>query len=281
MVRLPDISRPPLRYHGGKWQLADWIISQMPVHQVYCEPFGGGASVLLSKQRCFLEVYNDLNSDVVNFFQVLRDQPDDLVRSINLTPYSREEFVRCKRATGGSALERARCFYAVSWQSRGAAGMKEQGGWRHVTKYGTRHSTPGEDFQNTEHLYAIAARLKQAQIENLPAIECMKKYDGVDTLHYVDPPYLIATRGNKGTLHKYKHDMADEHHIELLEFLNGLKGMVMLSGYDHPLYRELLPKWKAHQKNVNKDNHAGRAKEMVWMSPSAALRGIQKNIFDI
>lgn len=281
MTRLPSIQRPPLRYHGGKWQLADWIISVMPQHKVYCEPYGGGASVLLSKPSTFLEVYNDLNGDVVNFFSVLRDHTEELVRLIDLTPFSRDEFVRCKKnaTADASDIERARRFYVVSWQSRGAAGMQEQGGWRHVTKYGTRHNTPGDDFNNTGHLYAVAQRLKKCQIENLPALDCIVKYDSPDTLHYVDPPYVLRTRGAKGTLHRYRYDMEDGDHIALLATLKTLKGMVILSGYDDPIYHELLPEWAVHKKEVSKDNHAGKAKEVLWVSPNAVLPGIQQTIF--
>ena len=85
--------RPLLRYHGGKWLLAPWIISHFPAHRVYVEPFGGAASVLIRKERSYAEVYNDLDSEVVNLFRVLRAQPDDLVHAIELTPFARDEFV--------------------------------------------------------------------------------------------------------------------------------------------------------------------------------------------
>lgn len=273
MTRQPiiKISRPPLRYHGGKWKLADWITGLMPEHKSYCEPFGGGASVLLSKTPCKLETYNDLNGDIVNFFQVLRDQTEALVRAIDLTPFSREEFARCKVATGGDEVEQARRFFTISWQSRGAAGMAAKGGWRHVTRHDTRHNTPYDDFNNTEHLFMVAARLKKCQIENLPALEVIRKYDGEDTLFYVDPPYLLGTRGSKGTLHKYVFDMDDDQHVVLLETLRTVRGMVMLSGYDHPMYHDMLPKWRVFRQKAMKNHYAGEATEIMWISPNAAL----------
>src|SRR5574343_303278 len=104
-----NITRPALRYFGGKFRLAPWIISQFPPHTVYVEPFGGGGSVLLRKLPAYHEVYNDLDGDVVNFFRVLREQPDELLRAIDLTPYSREEQRQAFDANDEpSSLDRAR-----------------------------------------------------------------------------------------------------------------------------------------------------------------------------
>src|SRR5690606_29888203 len=89
------VKRPALRYHGGKWRLAKWIISHFPQHRIYTEVFGGGGSVLLQKQRCYAEVYNDKWDIVVNVFQVLRDNPEQLRRALELTPFSRTEFNTC------------------------------------------------------------------------------------------------------------------------------------------------------------------------------------------
>lgn len=92
MIATNEIKRPALRYYGGKWKLAPWIISHFPAHKNYVEPCGGAASVLLQKPRSPLETYNDLDGNVVNFFRVLRDRPDELIRKIRLTPWARAEY---------------------------------------------------------------------------------------------------------------------------------------------------------------------------------------------
>jgi len=103
------------------------------------EPFGGAASVLLRKAPAFLEVYNDLGNDVVNFFRILRERPSELISAIDLTPYSRSEFLQAQE-TCADDLERARRFYVWSWQGRGRGGVKEPGGWRFMSR-NTRSQT--------------------------------------------------------------------------------------------------------------------------------------------
>lgn len=114
---METVKRPALRYHGGKFRIAQWIINQFPEHLCYVEPFGGGGSVLLRKSPAKIEVYNDLNGGVVNFFRVLRERPADLIAAIELTPYSRKEFIQAQEPCD-DPLERARRFYVWSWQGR-------------------------------------------------------------------------------------------------------------------------------------------------------------------
>src|SRR5688572_25383452 len=102
-----SVSRPILRYHGGKWMLAEWIISFFPEHEIYVEPYGGGASVLLRKSRSHAEIYNDLDEEVVNLFRVCRDNSSELIRHLELTPYSRSEFEMSYNIVECSSIERA------------------------------------------------------------------------------------------------------------------------------------------------------------------------------
>ena len=260
---MSEVTRPALRYHGGKWRLAPWIISFFPEHICYVEPFGGGASVLLRKTPSFAEVYNDLNGDVVNFFTVLREEPDALLRAIELTPYSRQEYRDARQLDhGDNEIERARKFYVWAQQGRGRAGAEEPGGWRFMSK-ATRFRTPAQDWCEHEHLWLIVQRLKRVQIESDDAATVIRRYDGPGTLFYVDPPYVGSTRGR----HLYRFDMDDEQHVDLAGLLHEVQGAVIVSGYPSALYDRLFADWRREERVVMKDNQAGAATEVLWLSP--------------
>ena len=180
----PD--RPVLRYYGGKWRLAPWILRHFPPHEVYVEPFGGSAAVLLQKPESPLEVWNDLGLEVYNFFAVLRDEAlcARLVRALEFTPWHREEFERCYAGLGepqDDPVERARRFFVVSWQGVGAPPS-----WRHVL-HARYHDVPSHTW-SFDHLLAASRRLRRVQLEHRDALEVMGRYDSPDTLFYLDPP---------------------------------------------------------------------------------------------
>lgn len=253
---------PALRYHGGKHRLAAWITSHFPPHKNYVEPFGGGASVLLRKEPSPIEVYNDLDSRVVTFFRMLRDQPDALINAINLTPYSRAE-ERLSHERSDDPLEEARRFFILCWQSRG--GISGVGGWRFRNQLNKSRPMP-EEWQRLDHLWQVAARLKRVHIEQAPALHVTKRLDQPDTLFYVDPPYVHAARRN--TDFGYAHEMTLLEHARLLRHLRSLKGMVILSSYPHPLYERLLHDWQRIecQTRINSNEVAT---ELLWLSPNA------------
>jgi DNA adenine methylase len=261
-------TRPALRYHGGKWKLAPWIISHFPEHTCYVEAFGGGASVLLRKPPSFTEVYNDLNCDVVNFFRVLRERPADLISAIDLTPYSRSEFAVAQEETL-DPLEKARRFFVWSWQGRGRAGVKEPGGWRFMVR-ATRGKTPVDDFNNIDHLWAVVRRLKQVQFENNDALGVIRRFDAPTTLFYVDPPYVQDTRSNRWKSHAYSKEYTNDQHNKLAGLLNSITGMVILSGYPSEMYNDFYPGWKCSTKISLKDNAGGSATECLWLNQAAA-----------
>src|SRR5205085_2408495 len=151
------------RYHGGKWRLAPWIIGHFPAHVTYCEPYGGGMSVLLRMKRSTVEIYNDLDRDVVTFFKVLRERTNDMVRAIELTPYSRSELDLAYQPREDE-LERARRFYIRAWQARGKPTGQWRSGWRYETR-NHRGSRFTDDWNSLDRLWKIAVRLKEVQIE--------------------------------------------------------------------------------------------------------------------
>ena len=269
-------TRPALRYHGGKWRLAPFIIQHFPPHTCYVEPFGGAASVLLRKTPAHIEVYNDLNGDVVNFFRILRERSMDLIAAINLTPYSRREFLQAQESCA-DGFEAARRFYVWSWQGRGRAGVKEPGGWRFMSR-NTRSQTPVYDWNNNQHLWAVVGRLKEVQIENGDALTIIKRYDTPETLYYIDPPYIQNSRGKRWGSAAYVNEYKDEQHWRLSDVLHSLKGMAILSGYPSALYDELYKDWWKVERKACKDNGVKAAVECLWLSPSCREAKTNKTI---
>lgn len=272
-------ARPVIRWHGGKWRLAPWIISHFPKHRVYVEPFGGGASVLLRKDRSYGEVYNDLETDIVNLFRVLRDeqQSAELIQLLQLTPFAREEW-RDAYLPSDNAVETARRLIVRSFMGFGSDG------WRTDLSTGFRANsnrsgtTPAHDWANYPEVLPLAVeRLRGVVIESRDAIECMIQHDGADTLHYVDPPYMHETR-NKKREHAYNHELTDDDHRRLLMHLKQLKGMVILSGYPTALYAGILADWKYVERPAYADGARERT-EALWLNPKCSLQKEPTNLF--
>lgn len=263
-------TRPALRYPGAKWTLGPWIVAHLPVSrsEAYTESFGGSAGVLIQKPRQKIETYNDLSGDIVNFFQVLRDRTDELVRLIELTPYARAEYELSKSHMHGlSSLERARRTFIYHWMSI-SGGRKSAGGWRVVKSREGRRTTPASDLTNISYLYEIADRFRGVQIERLLAEDVLCRYDGPGVLHYVDPPYLAETRTEKNLYH---HELkSNDEHAALVELLLSLKGMVVLSGYRNDLYEQAIEArgWVRRDK-VTRANSGVERIESLWLSPPA------------
>lgn len=269
---MSDISRPVLRYHGGKWKLAPWIIEHMPPHRVYVEPFGGGGSVLLRKPRSYAEVYNDLWSTVVNVFRVLRDpiQSEQLRKLLELTPFAREEFVQAYIQETDSPVERARKTILRSFAGFGSASTNGEfmTGFRaNSNRSGT---TPAHDWQNyPQYIPAFVERLQGVLIENRPAIDVIQQQDSDQALHYVDPPYVHAARNMARGNAAYAIEMTDDDHRALADVLHRAKGMVMLSGYRSALYDELYGDWTRIEREAHADGAQPRI-EVLWLNEACA-----------
>jgi len=263
-----DVTRPVLRWHGGKWLLAPWIIEHFPAHQVYVEPFGGAASVLMRKARSYAEIYNDLDGDVVNLFRVLRStRADELVAAVRLTPFSRTEFLESYQPTDDD-FERARRLIIRSFMGFGSNSHNKLTGFRaNSNRSGT---PPAHDWVNyPDSLAEVVKRLQGVTVESKDAKAVMLQHDAPTTLHYVDPPYVMATRSDEGA--DYAHEMDDSDHAALLECLRGLSGMVVLSGYPHPLYDAALSDWHRVEKAALADGAKPRT-EVLWINPHCSAR---------
>jgi DNA adenine methylase len=247
-----------VRYHGGKVRLADRIVSLFPDHDCYCEPFGGGAAVLLAKPRARLEVYNDLDGDMVTLFRVLRDRAADLAEAIALTPFAREEHEQAYMATEDE-LERARRVLIRSHFGHGSSGIHRPTGFRAA---GLRAGTlPVHGWASLPRTIRQAAeRFRGVVIERRPAVQVMRAHDGAKTVFHVDPPYLPETRDCG---RDYRHEMTRADHIQLLECLRTLEGSVVLSGYASPMYDEALQDWRRITIKTKADR-AGDRTEVLW-----------------
>ena len=266
-------SRPAFRFHGSKFLLADWILKSFPDNECYDEAYGGGASLILAKQRSWLEIINDADGEIVNFFRILRERPDDLVRAIHFTPFARVEF-ELSLLPSDDPLECARRFYARSAMAISGPTAQWRSGWRRqkvVTRdhTGAKRMTPAAiSFMSTDHLYTIAERLRGVQIECDDALAIIQRYDSPTTLHYIDPPYPAATRA-RWQKTAYRHEMTDDQHQQLADLLYTLKGFVVLSGYQCPLYDTLYSNWPRVTR-LARTNGAGMAEESLWLSPRTA-----------
>jgi DNA adenine methylase len=256
--------RPVAPYFGGKWRTAPWIISHFPPHEVYIEPFGGMGSVLLRKPPAFNEVLNDVNGDIVNLFQVLRDPElaGDLIRRLRFTPYAREVYRQAVgEAVAPEPLDRAWAFLVrlhFSMFQRAFCDEKDFS----VRMYGASKRPPAHFKNYPEHLIDVTERLKTVIIENLDGPYLIQRYSrfmGDRALVYCDPPYLHSTRAcRKG----YRHEMTDEDHIRLAEIILSSPMMFVISGYDSGLYNDLYKGWRKAYKQ------AAPEKECLWFSPN-------------
>jgi DNA adenine methylase len=272
--------RPALRYHGGKWMLAPWIISQMPTHRIYVEPFGGAASVLMRKPRAYAEVYNELAGEITNVFRQLRDRPDELERVLRLTPFSRAEF-ESSYNPADDLLEQARrtIFRSMAGFSSAAANGNYGTGFRaNSNRSGT---TPARDWMNyPAAIKSFAERLQGVVIEKRDAGECMVQHDSSRTLHFVDPPYVHETRrAETGRNATYAHELTDDDHRALADTLRRLNGMVILCGYPSALYDNLFGDWPSIERPAYADGARERT-EVLWFNPAAWKARPQQQLFE-
>lgn len=254
--------RPVLRWFGGKFILAPWIISHFPAHRVYVEPFGGAASVLMRKPRSYAEVYNDLDDGVVNLFNILRvpETAAQLRFVLEHTPFSRREF-DLSYCYSPYPLESARRLVIRSFMGFGSnsANVEKRTGFR--SNSNRSGSTPAHDWANyPKSLDAFAERLRGVVIENLDACDVMKAHDGPETLHYVDPPYPHETRGRRD---RYFHEMTTVDHERLIDTLKSLKGKIVVSGYEYKLYTDLG--WRSVSRETLADG-ARKRTERLWFN---------------
>jgi len=272
---------PVLKYPGSKWRIADWILANMPPHGTYLEPFFGSGAVFFNKKPAKVETINDVDRHVVNLFKVLREQPDELARVVELTPWSRYEYEAYMTSAkekdyflqSEDPIENARRLLIRMNMGHGSR-SSDMGGWKHnVQTKGCGNSSSSLWKHMPRRIYLAAQRLKDAQIECRLAVEIIGRYRYSDVLIYADPPYPLSTRHNR----MYKHEMTDQDHVELLKALEDHPGPVLLSGYGCELYDNQLQHWTRKTSMAFAEGGKER-EEVLWINPVAA-RSIGTTLF--
>lgn len=268
--------KSPVPYFGSKQRIAPWIVSLLPPHEHYVEPYCGGLSVLLAKRPARMETVNDLDGELMTFWRVLRERPTELLRACMLTPHSRAELAATWDPTTDE-LELARRIWCRLAQGR--SGTLRNTGWRHyIDPAGSSTSMPGYLEAYALRLAAAAERLHGVSLEALPALEVIARYGSrPGVLLYVDPPYLGTTRG-WGNNYRVEMKTVEEHR-ELAAALAECKASVVLSGYDSPLYAELFDGWHRYeQQSMTGNAAADKARvEVLWANRQL---GGQAGLFD-
>lgn len=271
-----EVTRPVLRYHGGKFRLAPWILSFFPPHRCYVEPFGGAASVLMLKERVGAECYNDLDGAVVNVFRILRDPSSaaELQRRVALTPFARAEFDWSYEQPVDD-IDAAHKLIVRSFMGHGSDSATRgcRTGFR--SKLTDGRALPAYEWATwADAIPTFTHRLSGVLIEQRDAIEVIQRMDADGTLFFVDPPYMHSTRsaltGRSAKTHGYRHEMTDEDHQDLAAVLHSARGMVVLSGYPSGLYDDhLYSNWERHERRHMADGAKART-EVVWLNPACS-----------
>lgn len=265
--------RPPVKWHGGKYYLAERVISHFPAHRIYLEPFGGAASVLLNKRPVDVEAYNDLDLRITRLFRVLQTRGQDFTDRLRLIPYSQKEFDDARAyPKDATDFDKAICDFVRWRQSFGGKGQT----WSYTTSR-ARGGMAGDVnawWTAIEGLPRIVDRLKRVQILHQPAIEAIHKFDSNETLIYCDPPYLHETR-DRNSREVYGVEMSRGDHEKLATVLNACKSAVILSGYPSALYDRLFNTWRRVEFDIANHASGGRTKsretEVLWIKNGAGV----------
>jgi DNA adenine methylase len=262
-------TKPPFGYYGAKQRLASQIIATLPPHNAWVEAFCGSSAITLAKKPALIEVINDRDGNIVNLFRVLRNNHKALISTVALTPYARQEFADAGRRKKKLApVERARRFLARTMMTVNGDG--NGAGFSYSSSYtrGGKEARVSRWHNLPERLSEVAERLRNVRVENRDARRLVETFlDRPATLIYLDPPYFVKRA------HRYLIDANEmEFHQELLELCCRAKCMILLSGYDTPLYKKMLRAkdgWRRVAINTHTRDTGGNdyvRREVLWQN---------------
>ncbi len=263
-----------IKYPGSKWRIADWIIQFFPEHHSYLEPFFGSGAVLFHKPRSNIETINDLDGNVVNLFEWIKKDPEQLAHEIYWTPYARQIYEGAYTTIPKDSLQKAVNFYICLNMGHGFRTNGRKVGWKNDVQGRERAYAAQEWVHLPEKIMQASERLRGVQIENRPAAELIQRFCFSNVLIYADPPYVLCTRYGK----QYCHEMDDRMHQELLDVLLAHKGPVLLSGYDNELYNSRLKNWHKEE-TICYSQVCSKKKEVLWINFKPEQR--QMNLWDL
>lgn len=255
-------------YFGGKFTWLDHLYSEFPDNFTHLiDLFGGSFVVSLNYKGNVIKTANELNNDITNFFEVLRNQTEDLVTLLSLTPVSKSEYDNCWEPSADK-LEQARRFYVRVRQSFfGLGAQRRNKGWHMAkTKVNAKGGETLSKWNNSiDKLYEVALIIRENfQITPFDYATCIDKTDFQGAFFYCDPPY---TKRSRASFNDYKYEFTDEDHIQLSEKLHSIKGKAMISGYDCSLMNELYHDWRKVKFPIKKNNiRSGEVQEVIWMN---------------
>ena len=252
------------------------LLKLLPQHKHYIEVFGGGASLLFAKvPSSGVEVYNDIDSGLVNFYRVLRDEDrfTEFHRLVELTPYSREEHenFRATWEKEDDDVLRAYKFYIACRMSFGAIIHKKGWSYSIATTNRGMSKTVSAYLGSIEGLADVHERLRTVQVDHRDFRTIIKTYIAPGTLLYLDPPYIPETRSE---LNVYQHEMSLQDHDDLARLLLQYPQMAMLSGYNHEAYDDLVANgWELYEIDritcYSSGKDISKRTECIWLNPAA------------
>lgn len=250
-----------MKYPGSKWSIAEWIIRFFPDHHSYLEAFFGSGAVLFNKPRSNIETVNDLDRNVVNLFEWIKNDPEKLAHEIYYTPYARQVYEDTFLQIPEDSLQKAVNFYIRLNMGHGFRTNGKKVGWKNDVQGRERAYAAIDWCSLPEKIIQAAERLRGVQIENSTAVELIERFNFPNVLIYADPPYVLDTRYGK----QYKYEMDNKDQNDLLDVLLSHKGPVLLSGYDNALYNDRLKGW--HRETTTCYSQVcSKKKEILWMN---------------
>jgi DNA adenine methylase len=232
--------RGPIRWYGGKANSVAFLLRLLPPHRVYCEPFAGGAAVFFAKPRAERELLGDIDTRVALLYTVLRDRGDEFLELARLTEYGERLHVVCREVSRDPTADPVRRAWAF-WVTAGGGFSGQPDTWGYTRGVGTSRNVPRSVYCHPARIWRlrrIIARLQGCEVLCADWRVTLRRADGPDTLHYLDPPYVTSTRREVGN---YAHEMTECDHRDLVGYLasGDVRGMVIISGYRSPVYEPL------------------------------------------